>query len=77
ARAWVAIHAVTILAAAAFQCWVPLLLVGPPRLCGARRHVMMGLLQHGGLADNVVDRRLNPRTAYMDPVSRFIYWTMN
>ena len=35
------------------------------------------LLQHGGLADNVIDHRLNSRTVYMNPVSRFIYWNMN
>jgi fatty acid desaturase len=39
--------------------------------------VMTGLLQHGGLADNVTDHRLNSRTVYMNPVSRFIYWNMN
>jgi fatty acid desaturase len=39
--------------------------------------VMTGLLQHGGLADNVIDHRLNSRTVYMNPISRFIYWNMN
>jgi len=29
------------------------------------------------LADNVIDHRLNSRTVYMNPVSRFIYWNMN
>ena len=38
---------------------------------------MIGLLQHGGLADNVLDHRLNSRTVYMNPISRFIYWNMN
>jgi len=56
---------------------VPLLLVGLPRLYGAWHHVMTGLLQHGGLADNVTDHRLNSRTVHMNPVSRFIYWNMN
>ena len=27
--------------------------------------------------DNVIDHRLNSRTVYMNPVSRFIYWNMN
>ena len=53
------------------------MLVGLPRLYGAWHHVMTGLLQHGGLADNVIDHRLNSRTVYMNPVSRFIYWNMN
>ena len=41
---------------------LPLMLVGLPRLYGAWHHVMTGLLQHGGLADNVTDHRLNSRT---------------
>ncbi len=77
ARVWTAIYAATILAALAFQSVVPLLLIGGPRLYGAWHHVMTGLLQHGGLADNVIDHRLNSRTVYMNPVSRFIYWNMN
>ena len=44
---------------------------------GAWHHIMTGLLQHGGLADNVIDHRLNSRTVYMNPISRFIYWNMN
>lgn len=39
--------------------------------------VICGWLQHGGLADNVLDYRLNCRTVYMNAVSRFIYWNMN
>ncbi len=33
--------------------------------------------QHAGLAENVLDYRLNCRTVYMNPISRFIYWNMN
>ena len=39
--------------------------------------MLTGVLQHAGLADNVVDHRLNSRTVYMNPISRFIYWNMN
>jgi len=77
ARIWVAIYAATIALALATWSVVPLLLVGLPRLYGAWHHVMTGLLQHGGLADNVTDHRLNSRTVYMNPLSRFIYWNMN
>lgn len=77
ARIWVAIYAATIAAALAFQSWVPLLLIGLPRLYGCWHMVMTGWLQHGGLADNVLDHRLNCRTVYMNPVSRFLYWNMN
>jgi fatty acid desaturase len=44
---------------------------------GAWVHVLTGLTQHGGLAENVLDHRLNSRTVYMNPVLRFIYWNMN
>jgi fatty acid desaturase len=77
ARVWTAIYVVTILAALLLRSWIPILLVGTPRLYGAWHMVMCGLLQHGGLADNVTDHRLNSRTVYMNPVSRFIYWNMN
>ena len=56
---------------------LPLMLIGLPRLYGAWHMVMVGLLQHGGLADNVTDHRLNSRTVYMNPVSRFLYLNMN
>lgn len=65
----------------ALAIWVgsilPLMVIGLPRIYGAWHHVMTGLLQHGGLADNVIDHRLNSRTVYMNRVSRFIYWNMN
>ena len=38
---------------------------------------MTGLIQHGGLAEDVLDHRLNSRTVYMNPISRWIYWNMN
>jgi fatty acid desaturase len=56
---------------------IPFLLIGGPRIYGCWHMVLTGLLQHGGLADNVIDHRLNSRTVYMNPVSRFIYWNMN
>jgi fatty acid desaturase len=77
ARIWAAIYLATIATALLAHSWIPVLLVGTPRLYGAWHMVMCGLLQHGGLADNVTDHRLNSRTVYMNPVSRFIYWNMN
>ena len=53
------------------------MLIGVPRLYGTWHMVLTGLLQHIGLADNVIDHRLNTRTVYMNPISRFIYWNMN
>jgi fatty acid desaturase len=77
ARIHVAIYAATIALALWTGSILPLMVIGLPRMFGAWHHVMTGLLQHGGLADNVVDHRLNSRTVYMNPVSRFIYWNMN
>ena len=77
ARIWLAIYAVTIGLSVWMGSILPLMLVGLPRLYGAWHHVMTGLLQHGGLADNVIDHRLNSRSVLMNPVSRFIYWNMN
>ena len=77
ARWHIAIYATTIVAALAMRSFLPLMLIGLPRLYGCWHMVMVGLLQHGGLADNVLDHRLNSRTVYMNPVSRFIYWNMN
>jgi fatty acid desaturase len=77
ARVWLAIYLAVIGLSFATGSILPLLLVGLPRLYGAWHHVMTGLLQHGGLAEDVIDHRLNSRTVYMNPISRFIYWNMN
>lgn len=77
ARISFVIYAATIALAVWMQSILPLMVIGLPRLYGAWHHVMTGLLQHGGLADNVIDHRLNSRTVYMNPISRFIYWNMN
>jgi fatty acid desaturase len=44
---------------------------------GAWLHVTTGLTQHAGLAEDVLDHRLNSRTVYLNPVMRFLYWNMN
>ena len=77
ARIWIAIYAATI-ALALYLRLDPAADAGRPAAPLWRWHmVMAGLLQHGGLADNVTDHRLNSRTVYMNPISRFIYWNMN
>ena len=77
ARVWVLIYILTVATAIAIQSILPLMIVGLPRLYGAWHHVMTGVLQHAGLAENVLDHRLNSRTVYINPISRFIYWNMN
>lgn len=77
ARTWLAIYVAVIILAFITNSFIPLMVIGLPRLYGAWHHVLTGLLQHGGLADNAIDHRLNSRTVYINPVSRFIYWNMN
>ncbi len=77
ARIHMAIYAATILAALAMRSFLPLMLIGLPRIYGSWHMVLCGILQHAGLADNVLDHRLNSRTVYMNPVSRYLYWNMN
>jgi fatty acid desaturase len=77
ARIWLAIYVATIALSLWMASILPLMLVGLPRLYGAWHMAMCGLLQHGGLADDVIDHRLNSRSVLMNPVSRFIYWNMN
>lgn len=77
ARVHLAIYVATIALALWMRSWLPLMIVGLPRMYGAWHGILCGLLQHGGLADNVTDHRLNSRTVLMNPISRFIYWNMN
>lgn len=77
ARWWVVIYAVTLGLAVLSQSILPFMVIGLPRLYGAWHHVLTGLLQHGGLAEDVLDHRLNTRTVYLNPISRFIYLNMN
>jgi len=77
ARLWSAIYLCVIALALHMGSILPLMVIGLPRLYGAWHFNLTGLLQHGGLAENVIDHRLNTRTVYINPVSRFIYWNMN
>lgn len=78
ARVWLAIHLAVIALAVALGSWLPVMLVGPlPTMYGAWFSHMVGLTQHAGLAENVLDHRLNSRTVMMNPVFRFLYWNMN
>lgn len=77
ARIWILVFAATVVTAIAMNSILPLLLIGGPVFYGSWHYILTGLLQHTGLADNVIDHRLNTRTVYMNPISRFIYWNMN
>jgi fatty acid desaturase len=77
ARIWVAIYVVVIGLALYSQSFLPLMLVGLPSMYGAWHMLLTGLTQHIGLAEDVLDHRLNCRTMYINPFSRFVYWNMN
>jgi len=78
ARVWLSIHAAVIaLAIVTHSIW-PVLLVGPlPSMYGGWFTLFTGLTQHVGLAEDVLDHRLNTRTVSMNPAFRFLYSNMN
>lgn len=77
ARIILAAYAVTIAAAVALKSWAPIFLVVVPHLFGTWLMIVHNTTQHAGLAENVLDHRLNCRTVHMNPFSRFVYWNMN
>ena len=77
ARIYVAIYATVIALAIYTRSILPLMFVGLTNLLGAWLMVVYSMTQHAGLAENVLDHRLNCRTVYMNPINRFLYWNMN
>jgi fatty acid desaturase len=77
ARVWVAIYLVVMGTAIFLGSWLPLMYVGLPTLYGFWLGYLFGVSQHAGLAENVLDHRLNSRTIHMNPVFRYLYWNMN
>jgi MocE subfamily Rieske [2Fe-2S] domain protein len=77
ARVYVAIYAAVIGLSIYSLSILPLLFVGLTNLFGTWLLVVYGLTQHAGLAENVLDHRLNCRTVYMNPIHRYLYWNMN
>jgi Na+-transporting NADH:ubiquinone oxidoreductase subunit F len=77
ARIVAGIYAVIIGSAILWQSWIPIFLFILPHFFGTWLMILHNTTQHAGLAENVLDHRLNCRTVYMNPFSRFIYWNMN
>jgi len=77
ARVYVAIYLAVIGLSIYSRSILPLLFVGLPNLFGAWLLSVYGLTQHTGLAENVLDHRLNCRTVYMNWINRYLYWNMN
>ncbi len=77
ARIYVAIYLGVIALAIYTQSILPLLFIGLPGIFGSWLIVIYALTQHAGLAENVLDHRLNCRTVYMNFINRYLYWNMN
>ena len=78
ARIWVAIWTAVAGASVYLGSFLPLMYVGIlPSVYGGWLYLVFGLTQHAGMAEDVLDHRLNSRTVYMNPVLRFLYWNMN
>lgn len=76
ARIYLAIYLGVIVLAIATRSILPLLFIGLPNIYGAWLMLVYGLTQHAGLAENVLDHRLNTRTVYMNRINRYLYWNM-
>jgi MocE subfamily Rieske [2Fe-2S] domain protein len=77
ARIWVAIYLFVIGLALYWGSILPLMYVGLPSFYGSWLMPFYGLTQHAGLAENVLDHRLNCRTVKMNFIHRYLYWNMN
>ncbi len=72
-----AIHVAAVVAAVWTWSLLPVLLIGGPNVYGIWLLNLLGGTQHLGLAEDVLDHRLDARTVYMNPILRFVYWNMN
>ena len=77
ARIYLAIYVALIALCLYERSILPAMFVGLPTLYGAWLALYFGGTQHLGLAEDVLDHRLNSRTVYMNPFFRFVYWNMN
>jgi Na(+)-translocating NADH:ubiquinone oxidoreductase F subunit len=77
ARIYLLIYAAVIALAVYTRSILPLMFIGLPHIFGTWLMLLYGWTQHAGLAENVLDHRLNCRTVYMCWVHRYLYWNMN
>ncbi len=77
ARITLLIYAIVIGSSLYTKSILPLMFIGLPNIYGAWLMGVYGYTQHAGLAENVLDHRLNCRTVYMNALHRYLYWNMN
>jgi fatty acid desaturase len=75
-RACLAVQLLPVTAALVFHSWLPVLLFGLPRLYGGFLMWTLILAQHSGLAEDVLDYRLNTRTIRLNPLLSYLYLHM-
>jgi Na+-transporting NADH:ubiquinone oxidoreductase subunit F len=76
ARFTLAVHLAVIAAAIVLRTWLPILLFTLPRLYGGWLIWALILAQHSGLAEDVLDHRLNCRTIKLNWFLSFLYMHM-
>ncbi len=76
-RIYIAIFAVVIAWCVVVGSVLPAMFIGLPMFYGRWLMVVYGITQHAGLAEDVLDHRLNTRTVMMNRVNRFMYLNMN
>ncbi|MCX6080817.1 MAG: NADH:ubiquinone reductase (Na(+)-transporting) subunit F [Chloroflexi bacterium] len=76
ARIYLAVYVSVIALSIVTGSWLPLMYIVFPNLYGTWLTVIYGLTQHAGLAENVLDHRLNTRTVYMNRINNYLYWNM-
>ena len=77
ARIYALIYAGVIGLAIYTRSILPLMFIGLPGFYGSWLQFIYGHTQHTGLAENVLDHRLDSRTIYMNAINRYLYWEMN
>ena len=76
ARIYLLIYASIIALSISTGSILPLIFVGLPSVYGSWLLQIYGFTQHAGLAENVLDHRLNCRTVYVNFIHRYLYWNM-
>jgi len=77
ARIYLLIYVAVICACFYYRTILPLMFIGLPNFYGCWMMPVYGYTQHAGLAENVLDHRLNCRTVKMNLINRYLYWNMN
>lgn len=77
ARVVIAIHMALLVVSVVVANPLPALMSTLASFYGAWLLLAFGTTQHLGLAEDVLDHRLNTRTVYFNPVLRFLYLNMN